>query len=264
MSGNITANIKSIVDNLENIEWKQTIFEAITNSLHAGATNVDIKFMSDTLEYEDIKKKIDEIIVIDNGEGFTLDNTEAFQEYGTQHKKIKLNIGAKGVGRFLYLKIFNKVYIESLDKEIKFSVENDINVNTLEKVKYDLTKVYFRELKSDFRVNYDKLKDSIKEHFIAYFKLLKDLNKEVTINIYENDIKEYEIKSNDIPDFSDKEFNVNGHSFVISYVFNNEEYSFTEGFYCADDRVVIKNSQLDIKKKAKSFSKYRYSFFIII
>jgi anti-sigma regulatory factor (Ser/Thr protein kinase) len=138
MSGNITANIKSIVDNLDNIEWKQTIFEAITNSLHAGATNVDIKFMSDTLEYEETQKKIDEIIIIDNGEGFNDENTEAFQEYGTQHKKIKLNIGAKGVGRFLYLKIFDKVYIESLDKEIKFSVENDINVHKLDEQKYDL------------------------------------------------------------------------------------------------------------------------------
>jgi hypothetical protein len=117
----------------------------------------------------------------------------------------------------------------------------------------DLTKVYFRELKSNFIVDYDRLKNSIKEHFIAYFKLLKDKKQEVSINIFENTTKIHEIKSRDIPSFIDKGFKVNGHDFVISYVFNNEEYNFTEGFYCADDRVVIKNSQLDTKRKLRAF-----------
>lgn len=58
MSGNVIANIKSIVDNLDNVEWKQTIYEAVTNSLQAGATNIDIKFMSDTLDYNNTKKRL--------------------------------------------------------------------------------------------------------------------------------------------------------------------------------------------------------------
>lgn len=260
MSGNVIANIKSIVDNLDNVEWKQTIYEAVTNSLQAGATNIDIKFMSDTLDYNNTKKKIDELIIIDNGEGFNKENTEAFQEYGTQHKKIKFKIGSKGIGRFLYLKIFNKVYIESLNKEINFSVENDIKVNTLIENKYDLTKVHFKEPKFNFIVDYDKLRNDIKEHFIAYFKLLN--NKEITINIYENENKECELKSVDIPKFTDKEFKVNNHIFKISYVFNDKDFPYTEGFYCADDRVVIKNSQLDAKRKLRAFKNINILFLL--
>lgn len=260
MSGNVTANIKSIVDNLDNVEWKQIIFEAVTNSLHSGAINIDIKFMSDTLSYDDTKKKIDELIIIDDGEGFNKENTEAFQEYGTQHKKIKFNIGSKGIGRFLYLKIFKKIYIESLDKEIKFSMENDIQVTTIEEKKYDLTKVYFREPKSHFVVDYKGLTNDIKEHFIAYFKLLG--KKEIFINIYENNIKVSEISSKDIPSFNDKEFKVNGHTFNISYVFNDSKFKYSEGFYCADDRVVIKNTQLDTKRKLKAFKNINILFLL--
>ena len=42
--GNIPANIESIVSNLDSITWEQAIFEAVTNSLQANATNIDIKF----------------------------------------------------------------------------------------------------------------------------------------------------------------------------------------------------------------------------
>ncbi|PHR59559.1 MAG: ATPase [Arcobacter sp.] len=260
MSGNITANIQSIVDNLDHIEWKQAIYEAITNSLHANATEINITFKSDTLDYENTKKKIDEIIISDNGEGFNNENTEAFQEYGTQHKKIKHNIGAKGVGRFLYLKVFDSVYIESLDKEIKFSVHENIVVNTLDTKKYSSTKVYFKKPNIKLIIDYSKLKTSIQEHFIAYFKLLN--TKEVDINIYENNEKQLQIKSSDIPEFKTKEFKVNKHSFTINYVFNNKNYNFTEGFYCADNRVVIKNSDLDQKKKLKAFQNINILFLL--
>ncbi len=154
-NGNITANIKSIVDNLDNIELKQIVYEAVTNSLHAGATNIDIKFISNTLDLEDTKKYIDNMIIEDNGDGFNKENTDAFQEYGTQHKKIKYNIGAKGIGRFLYLKIFDKIYIESKDKEIKFSIDENIQVIPLPNKTYDLTTVYFKDSKLNLTIDYD-------------------------------------------------------------------------------------------------------------
>lgn len=260
MSGNITANIKSIVDNLDSIEWQQAIFEAITNALHSGATNISINFKSDTLNYDETKKYIDEIIITDNGEGFNTDNTEAFKEYGTQHKKIKLNIGAKGIGRFLYLKIFDKIYIESLNKEILFSVDENISVTTLSEHKYDNTKVFFKKPRIKLIIDYDNFTDKIKEHFIAYFKLLG--SKEINIEIYENDIKQANVISTDIPSFTTKEFQINNHKFYIHYVFNNEKFKYTEGFYCADDRVVIKNSLLDQKRKLKAFQNINILFLL--
>jgi len=250
--GNIPANIESIVNNLDSITWEQAIFEAITNSLQANATNIDIKFISNTFDYNDTSKYIDSLLIVDNGDGFHKDNTESFQEYGSQYKRKQLKISAKGIGRFLYLKIFDKVHIESLDKKIDFSIDKDISVTTLNANTYDKTSVNFTSPKLQFVVDYEKLTQNIKEHFIAYFKLLK--TKEIQISIFENSIKKFKVKSTEIPIFKSKLFKINNHDFNIDYVFNHDELTKTEGYYCAGNRVVLKNSNLDTNKKLKAFS----------
>jgi hypothetical protein len=258
-NGNVIANIESIVNNLDNVTWEQALFEAITNSLQAEAKHINIEFFSDTLNYKDTEKFIDEIKIIDNGVGFHSDNTNSFKEYGSQYKRKNFNISAKGIGRFLFLKVFNNVHITSLDREIDFSIQNDINIKKLNEVKYEKTIVQFKTPKFKFFVDYNKFVQKIKEHFIAYFKLLKE---EIIITIYENSIKQFEIKSTDIPKFKTKNFTINNHNFVIDYVFNDKNYKFTEGYYCAGDRVVIKNSNLEIKKKLKAFCNINILFLL--
>ncbi len=250
-SGNISANIESIVNNLNEITWEQVIFEAITNSLQANAKNIEVRFTHLTLDLENIHKSIEKLNIIDDGEGFHDNNTNSFKEYGSQYKKKKLDISAKGIGRFLYLKLFEKVKIESLDKEINFSMNQDIDVNILNKKKYDKTNVTFTKSRYRFIVNFDKLEQKIRDHFIAYFKLLG--NNEVIINLYENDKIKTIIKSSEIPKFKTKSFSIKNHNFILDYVFNNEDITFSEGYYCAGDRVVVKNSNLDTKKKLKAF-----------
>lgn len=258
-NGNVIANIESIVNNLDNVTWEQALFEAITNSLHAKAKQINIEFFSDTLNYKDTEKFIDEIKIVDDGVGFHSDNTNSFKEYGSQYKRKNFNISAKGIGRFLFLKVFDNVHITSLDKEIDFSIQNDIDITTLDKIKYEKTIVQFKNAKFKFFIDYDKFVQKIKEHFIAYFKLLKE---EVIITIYENSIKQCEIKSTDIPNFMTKKFTINRHDFIINYVFNDKNYEFTEGYYCAGDRVVIKNSNLEVKKKLKAFSNINILFIL--
>ena len=258
-NGNVVANIESIVNNLDNVTWEQALFEAITNSLQAKADDIRIYFYSDTLNYRDTEKFIDEIKIIDNGEGFHNENTESFKEYGSQYKRKNFHISAKGIGRFLYLKVFENVHIESLNKEIDFSILNDIDIKSLSEEKYKDTTVHFHNVKFKFFVDYSKFIQKIKEHFIAYFKLL---DKEVKISIYENTEKKQEIKSTDIPKFETTKFQVNNHDFIIDYVFNDNHYDFTEGYYCAGNRVVIKNSNLETKKKLKAFSNINILFLL--
>ena len=73
----------------------------------------------------------EEFIVTDNGEGFTERNYKSFLEAYTTYKIQK---GCKGIGRFLWLKAFNKIEIKSVytedgkwyQREFTFSLENTI------------------------------------------------------------------------------------------------------------------------------------------
>jgi len=247
--GKVPVTIKTIVSDLQAVSWEQVLNEAITNSLQANATEIDIKFIQNTLNLKDTKKNIDSIIVEDNGDGFNEINTKSFQEYRTQHKK---DLGCKGIGRFLYLKVFDEINIKSLDKKIKLVVDENINVENIEQ-QNKKTVAEFLKPKKKFVVDYSKFSDDLKEYFIGYFKLLKDKNISVKLNIYENSIKKSDIKSDDIPTFLNKKIKIGTHNFNLDYIINNDTIKITDGYYCAGGRVVIKNSYLDSNKKLKLF-----------
>jgi len=247
--GKVPVTIKTIVSDLQTVSWEQVINEAVTNSLQANATKINIKFIQNTLDLEDVKKNIDSVIVEDNGDGFNDTNTKSFKEYRTQHKK---DLGCKGIGRFLYLKVFDEVSIKSLDKKIKFVVDKDIEINDIDK-KIKKTLVTFLKPKKNFTVDYNQFQHNLQEYFIAYFKLLKDEKKSVIFNIYENNIKKFEIKSDNIPSFTNKKFKIDKHKFNLDYILNDNTIKITDGYYCAGGRVVIKNSNLDSNKKLKLF-----------
>jgi len=257
-SGKVDTNIKSIVNDLKTISWQQVLNEAITNSLQANATKIRIEFMQDVLDLNDTKKYIDSVTIKDNGDGFNEINTKSFKEYKTQHKK---ELGCKGIGRFFYLKVFDKVNIESLDKKINFIISQDIKVdNNFTSV--DFTSVKFKEPKIEFTVDYDEYKDQLNDHFLAYFKLLKDKNKFITIEVYENSTKKFEIKSDDIQEFKTNKFKIGVHDFTLDYILDDKTIKNYDGFYCAGGRVVVKNSYLEGSKKFKFFKKVNILFLL--
>ncbi len=208
-------------------------------------------YKDNTLDIGDKPKYIDSILIEDNGEGFNKKNTDSFKEYRTP---LKRKLVCKGVGRFLFLKEFNEINIESLDKRIKFVIDSDIIVENLSK-KLDKTIINFNKPKKEFIVNYNSFEKGIREHFIAYFKLLNDKNYAINIEVYENIDKKFIISNRDIPHFKTKEFKIDIHKFKISYLFNNDEFK-KEGFYCAGHRVVKKNSDLESNKKLKLFKEF--------
>lgn len=256
MSGTVPASIQTIVNDLQDVTWEQVVFEAVTNSLQADATDVNIKFTSNSLEMTK-ERYIDHLIIQDNGEGFIDDNIKSFQNYRSQKK---IDLGCKGIGRFLYLKIFEKVSIESLDKKIDFVVDKDIQVSSLDLTTL-MTKVFFNKPKKQFTVNYDKLEQDLKDHFIAYFKLITG-TKEVIINIFENSILQKTIKSTQIPKFETLPFKIHTHEFTLDYVFNDKSIKHYDGFYCAGGRAVIRNSYLEAKKKFNSFKNIKILFLL--
>ena len=116
-------NILGIVKNIKSKTNVYTpIVEAVVNSIEAidKQENGKIEIVvhrENPLPLGDSKPYIKSIEIIDNGVGFTQENTTSFDTYLST---TKIDIGGKGFGRFMYLKYFNEAKIKSQ------YVENDV------------------------------------------------------------------------------------------------------------------------------------------
>lgn len=191
-------NTKQAVKNLgKNVKFLQPLFEAITNSLEANATNIKVKIFSDSTLINGFQPMCG-FSIEDNGDGFTDNNIEAFQTLWTENK---LKIGCKGSGRFTWLCVYENITIDSNIKKgksihIEFN-ENGIDIkengvsqiNSLEESK---THIEFKDIKKKFldrKENVDLLK--IKKEIISYlfikFFMLKKQGKKFLIEISHRD-----------------------------------------------------------------------------
>ena len=124
-----TSNIANRVRNTKLPRTKplMPLFEVISNSIHAideakriGQLNENGEIRIKIIRNGDPKvlgnlEEIDQypiksLEIIDNGIGLNDENLQGFVEADTDHK---LNIGGKGVGRFVCLKAFDKLIIDS-------------------------------------------------------------------------------------------------------------------------------------------------------
>lgn len=97
------------------VSARDVIREALTNSIHAGSKqiSVDLHFSEKQQELTpgtEERRVLDTITIVDDGEGFTPENLNFFDEVCTGHKD---SIGGKGVGRLAFLKYANSVKIRS-------------------------------------------------------------------------------------------------------------------------------------------------------
>jgi DNA topoisomerase VI subunit B len=93
-----------------------SVYEAVSNSIHAindrfseaqaaSKGKVHVEILVD--EHDDI----DSISITDNGIGFTPDNISSFE---TSDSRFKYQRGGKGVGRFIWFKMFETIKIDSI------------------------------------------------------------------------------------------------------------------------------------------------------
>ena len=95
-----------------------SVYEAVSNSIHAindrfgeaqaaskGRVDVDIA-VGDSGDIESIS-------IVDNGIGFTPDNIRSFE---TSDSRFKYQRGGKGVGRFIWIKMFETIKVNSVVK----------------------------------------------------------------------------------------------------------------------------------------------------
>lgn len=110
------------------IAARDVVREALTNSIQAGATSIEVNLVFSEKQQDFFKGEqrnaLEKIEITDNGEGFTDENLQYFDEVCTPHKD---SIGGKGVGRLSYLKFANAVKVTSqlTDHRISFDYTPD-------------------------------------------------------------------------------------------------------------------------------------------
>jgi hypothetical protein len=121
LRGRISKNIE-----LPRSNGLQPLFEAISNSIHAIEDakvrdgQIDVEILRDApqgflIDGEPIlNQPIIGFVIHDNGIGFTNENYESFNEEDTESKSQR---GGKGIGRFLWLKAFEKAEIVSVFRQ---------------------------------------------------------------------------------------------------------------------------------------------------
>lgn len=262
------------------------LYEAIVNSIQAieedsatsiGIIEIDVIRSAQTkiefLESEALPEIID-FIIRDNGIGFNNVNYESFNYAHSTYKT-----GGKGIGRFTWLRAFQKAEIESRFKEnghwrlrkfnfepTKKGIENHSveDVNTTEE-RYTIVKL--KGLKEEYRKWCNSRAEDIAlkiiEHTFIYFLnencpriLLNDLGKQIVVNDLFNLFTNGQVKFKAIP--------IRKNEFRLSIVklYNSRKID-NKIHYCANNREVMHDKisidipELDsfiIDKEGKQFS----------
>jgi hypothetical protein len=118
-------NIEGVIKNIKSKSNIYTpIIEAVVNSIEAigeakrkdGKIIISVKRDSQTPLFADTTTipPIHDIDILDNGIGFDQTNRDSFDTFYSDEKKSQ---GGKGFGRFMFLKYFNDVTVESVFRE---------------------------------------------------------------------------------------------------------------------------------------------------
>lgn len=282
------AEISRIVneDISSRVNQYDVLFEAITNAIHANATNIKCYLNTNDNLLNDGEKeigtiKVDTIKVVDNGDGLTDDNYKSFSKYRTVYKKA---LGCKGVGRFVFLKLYEfAIYNSQLHniqekRTIKFDINFDtddlrtesvdVDKNNTEIILTKLTKQYFDiDKKIDRRIELDlhKIREKVLMNLIPTLFFYKQRGSEITIDFIDeyNNIS-VKISPEDIPNFIKKTFEVknkdgNIFKFHLHHIIKKEVGNMN-AYYCANNRTVC-----DFEKQELKFSMpYGYSGFMLL
>lgn len=249
-------SIQSLEDT--DIDQKEIIIEALRNP------NVQMRLNADGTKTEE-PSRFEQFIVTDNGNGFNEANFKSFQEAYSQFKVKK---GCKGIGRFLWLKAFEKVVISSTYKEngkwylreFDFTlsgVSPDEVPKELEGNNYNnLTRVtlvgFFTRYRDAVSYSLESLAKKIIEHCLPYFimnavpaVMLKDNRGEVfSLNEYFDKVYKDSLNQDSI--------NLRGRHYQLYHLLLAQGVDGHELHLCANNREV---KSVDLYKKISNLEK---------
>ena len=258
MDCSIEGRLKNI--SLASKNYLLPLFEAIANSIDS----IEDREESESIENPYIKievifnelikeKQYNHVIgfkVADNGIGFTQTN---YNSFNTSDSPLKINSGGKGLGRFLWLKAFEKARVESLYKEgealnsISFNfvvseeglekTEGKKNIDTKTPIKTTISLLDYKEKYSQkCPSDLNSIAREIMEHFLQIFLGSNKLN--ITLNAQDtcidlNQLFETTIRSS----CQEKQFDVQNQNFN-AYLIKLAKPKESKVYLCANQRVV--------------------------
>lgn len=270
------------------------LFEAIINSIHSIEDKKEQKGIIDIFIERDNSQLTSELdngepyfapivsfAITDNGVGFNEVNYSSFQK---AHSTLKEDRGSKGIGRFLWLKAFDKVNIQSFyvedgkgsKREFDFLLNNYGIANY--KHSEDNSNQYKTTVKlQKFKVDYQKecpkksktIADKIIEHCLFYFLQPNcptiNLHNEEDPILVLNEIFAQTLKSNQIVE----KFKVDNFDFELTLIrlYNHDEIKQHKVHLCANNREVdnFNTSEIipDLKLKIEDEGNADKSYFLI-
>ena len=213
-----------------------------------------LPFQPSNLDEEPLIGTITGFEIIDNGFGFSEQNYNSFNTADSMQKEDR---GGKGVGRFIWLKAFEKVEIDSIflcenslrnKRSFTFSLGSQDGISNLSLVENvseeQRTRISLLGLKPEFQKlvpqTAAKIAQKIVEHCLEYFYL----GRMPKIRIIENSNKEVidldDIYNDLVADRKVNTINIKGHRFDITNFLLHARSDLKHHFsYCANRRVVL-------------------------
>jgi len=250
------------------------ICEAVTNAIHANANKIICRLSTDqavlkTEEGEIAPRKVIAIDVEDNGDGFTDSNYKSFGQYRTAHK---VSLGCKGVGRFVFLKLFERVsytsWIAAINQKRSFPFTYDFESDNLKEESADLvvnktilslsgvTSHYLNKdnnIDRRLTINLSEIRERVLAHLIPTLYFYKKKKVNIDVSFIDNGTEEQvSISADDVPDFGSKAFEIKGtdsrvNSFTLSYKISADLKGALKAYHCANKRTVSEFSDVDLK-----------------
>lgn len=266
MQANVIGRVRNT--NLAKNQGLLPLYEAIINSIDAiedtptstPQGKIDITILRHYVLSSDSKENdlltaapIRGFVIQDNGIGFTDENYNSFNEADTQAKATK---GGKGVGRFIWLKAFQSVEVDSVfekegklwRREFVFSLATADGIqehkltqmNRHDEVRTTVKLLNFRsEFEERTPRSIDIIARRIVEHSLEY--LLLGRFPQITLHDENNDqvIDLEEIYSAFVANVSREQYQLGGHNFDVAH-FKIQVHTDTSHQinYCANNRVV--------------------------
>lgn len=250
-------NIEGRVKKFKGTDFLVPLYEAVMNSIHAiedrgfSGSSIQVQLIRNSdqidLDSSDVQA-ITGFIITDSGIGFDSKNIESFCVADSSHKASK---GGKGIGRFTWLRFFEKCHVESVFEEngqlfkriFDFSKDGVEEQEASETKSVQTTKISLEKLLPDFQIKSRKTTDevviSLVEHFIAF--LVTETLSSITVvdgakKVSVQDFFAKNIKKN----FRKNEFFINGNKFSTTSIKFYLGESKNTAYLCGNKRVALK------------------------
>lgn len=248
------------------------VYEAITNAIQAineakrddGKIVVSINCSSQKgLTDEKTVNVIHDIEIIDNGIGFTKENLTSFEQLDSEYKQ---KMGCHGIGRLMYLKVFEYATLTSVYEEkgkrfsriIRFDFKNEVTVETSEATEDCEIKtcVKLHALKQDYARGFPKtlrtFSKRILEHFYAYFFSDTPPSIEVVMGNETHSLSDL-LDQQELQNIQHEQFELNSHDFEVTHVRKRESTQKPKIHFLADSREVL-TKETNIKGLVKTLT----------